>query len=623
MLPGPMPHGTEAGPRVRMKRPLLIALGWIAVACLGLAAACVTYPLAKQRRTARLMADAQRGAVAFSAADLAGLEGTAADAGKARYRALKEKLAAYRSIDPRVRFSYLMRRMPDGSIVYLGDSEPESSEDVSLPGDVYEEAAESYGLQAVLLTGTPEWEGPLKDAFGVWVTGFAVAARDEAGAVRDVFGIDIDASDWALSLWTQTISAVVYVWLLTGVPLGIWFVSQRRKHLLDQLGRAKEQAEAANQAKSRFLATMSHEIRTPLNGIIGVASVLHQARLPREQRELVDVIRRSGQTLLVIINDILDISRIESGNVNLETQPFWLRASIDDVAFLFRPVAQAKNLQLTVRHAEDVPAVAAGDASRLRQIVSNLIANAVKFTESGGVAITTRVLDRSETAFSFCLEVQDTGIGIAKEKRDRLFAPFSQVDASITRRFGGTGLGLAICKRLCELMDGDISCDSEPGRGSIFRIRVRLGITKEAVPAADVPDESDAKGLNPEWRILLVDDNPVNRLVAMKMLKLVGYDADTATDGEQAVAACLRESYDVVFMDVEMPRLDGLSATRRIRASEISRQPWIIALTAEALAGDREKCLTAGMDDYVSKPLVTATLSQALERVPRTRVCPN
>ncbi len=603
-----------------MTRSGWTALLWTLVFAAGVGAAFVAYPITREERLRGLILDARRGAAAFPNLALDAIEGRPEDSEALGYELVKERLMLLRSIDPGVRFCYLMRRLPDGRVIYLADSEPADSEDLSQPGDPFAEAAASYGLQVTLATGEPSWEGPLADEFGTWMTAFAVAARTPEGAVRDVFGLDIDASGWRRDLTLQALKVAAYVWLTLGLPLAVWTSVRKKLRLVKLLRTAKEEAEAGYRSKSRFLATMSHEIRTPLNGMMGVASVLGQMPMPREQRELVEVISRSGESLLVIINDILDISRIDSGKVELENRPFGLRACFSDVDSLFQPLARAKGLSLSIQVAENLPAFATGDETRLRQVLTNLVSNALKFTEKGSIRVSADAAAGEAGHLTLRFAVADTGIGIPADKKARLFSSFSQADASITRRFGGTGLGLAICKRLCELMDGTISLESEPGRGTTFRVELQLaryeGPDLPAAPEPTPPATARLRAL----RVLVVEDNAVNRLVMKKMLGLFGIAPDLAEDGEAACDAVQRSSYDVVLMDLEMPRLDGLSATRRIRTLELPVQPWIIAVTADALAGDREKCMAAGMDDYVTKPVVAELLKDALLRAePRQR----
>lgn len=583
---------------------------------------------------------------------------------------------------------------------------------------------------------------------------------------RSFLGVPILAGDKAIgaisvqSTTTEDRFSDADARLLSTVAANIGVAVQNAR-LFEEAREARQAAEQANEAKSAFLAAMSHEIRTPLNAVIGMSGLLIDTPLSEEQHEFAETIRTSGDALLTIINDVLDFSKIEAGRVELEAQPFVLRDAIEGALDILAPAAARKNLELVYAVDEDLPVGLVGDAGRLRQIVLNLLSNSIKFTETGEVLVTVDGAQvpgqrRGAHVWELRLDVRDTGIGIPASAMDRLFQSFSQVDASIARRYGGTGLGLAISRRLAELMDGSLEAESSgvPGDGSTFHLVVRLPQAAKGAIASSRPPrvEADISGrrvlivddnatnrrilvaqtarwgmvpretgspaealawltagerfdivlsdlLMPEmdgvelasrigqlksrkgappivilssvglrdrdqagvagWlakpvkpsglhdtiatvllggtaqpaaqaatatepmtaehrplRILLAEDNAVNQKLALRLLSQLGYDAQVANDGQQALDALERTEFDVVLMDVQMPELDGLEATRRIRRQWPDRPIRIVAMTANAMAGDREACLAAGMDDYISKPIRPAELSAALARVP-------
>ncbi len=398
-----------------------------------------------------------------------------------------------------------------------------------------------------------------------------------------------------------------------------------REELSDKaraLQAAKERAEELARVKSDFLATMSHELRTPMNAVIGLSELLSDGPLPEEQKEQARILHESATGLLAILNDILDLAKIDAGRMKLADAPFEVRALVRSVLDLFRNGAEERGLTLAHEIDEGVPAAVRGDATRLRQVISNLVSNALKFTEHGGVVVrvSSQRVEGSEADHVLSIRVEDTGPGITPETLARLFSPFEQGDMSSTRRYGGTGLGLAISRRLVEAMSGAIVVESEVGKGSTFEISLRA---TEAEPPAQDAFADAPLALHLPLRILVADDNAVNRRVALAMLARLGYRADVVEHGAKAVEATLRSRYDVVFLDLRMPEMDGFEAARRIRARfKGDEGPRLVALTASAFDEDRAACREAGMEDVVTKPMQLNDLRRALLRTQRQKTPP-
>jgi len=380
------------------------------------------------------------------------------------------------------------------------------------------------------------------------------------------------------------------------------------------LDEQRKQADAANRAKSAFLTTMSHEIRTPMNAVLGVAGILADTDITPEQREWLDVMMDSGRSLMELLNNILDLSKIESGSMEINPEEFDLRALVKSVQALYAPTAAAKGVTTElVTNLEGTFYI--GDPVRIRQILSNLVGNATKFTEAG--QITVNVGDRTEGDIRLLeMSVRDTGIGISAEAISRLFNVFSQADSSTTRRYGGTGLGLSISKLLSEQMGGEITVESRLGRGSTFTTRIPIALAQpDAKPQQKAVAHPAEKASGPR-HVLIVDDNATNRMILSHYLRRLGHSFDVAADGQQALAAWEAQEYDVVVMDIEMPVLDGLEATRELRRREnaaVRRYTPIIALSADAMIEKRETALSVGMDDYLTKPVGPKEIEEKIQ----------
>ncbi|HZV07179.1 MAG TPA: ATP-binding protein [Gemmataceae bacterium] len=590
----------------------------------------------KSRQSARMALLAQFLAIVIGVSVLAGIDWLAR-----RDACLRQQtIEALRESDNR--FRQLADAMPqivwmsdtEGGAVYLNQRWREfTGVQTANPADIQqvvhpEDLTALYGeWEKARLTGTTyEVEYRLRhgaDGAYRWFLARAVPVRDAHGKIVGWYGTSTDIEEHKQKeRKTRLLNEEL---------------EQRVLARTRELAVAKTAAEAANRAKSEFLANMSHEIRTPMNGILGMTELALDTELRPEQREYLETVKSSAGSLLTILNDILDFSKIEAGKLDLDPHPFTLRASLGDTLRPLTTRAHKKGLQLVCHIAANAPDDLVADCGRLKQIVINLVGNAIKFTERG--EITVRVTEEARTIEDVVLRfaVSDTGIGIPAERRGVIFAPFEQADGSTARKYGGTGLGLAITSRLVELMGGRIEVKSEVGQGSTFEFTARFGLVakpikpSELLTAIEQASQSSSRAVPrhagrvcetveqslPPLRILLVEDNVVNQRVGTKLLEKQGHTVVLAGNGREALAALDSASFDVVLMDVQMPEMDGFEATAVLRQREAGtdRHQLIIALTAHAMQGDRERCLAAGMDGYVSKPLQAGELMKAIREL--------
>ncbi|HEV8042131.1 MAG TPA: ATP-binding protein [Bryobacteraceae bacterium] len=435
--------------------------------------------------------------------------------------------------------------------------------------------------------------------------------------------------------WDHWIAVVRNITARKSGELKLTEYAQELEHKNEELEAALSTAREATQLRSRFLANMSHEIRTPMNGVLGMTDFLLGTKLTEEQQEFAESIKRSADALMALINDILDLSKIEAGKLRLDRVQFQLGATIAEVASMFALDARTKGLEFVSSIPPDLPRVVVGDPGRLRQVLRNLLGNALKFTDRGEIGIHAELLNEATNVIQVRFTVHDTGIGMLADQQSRLFESFTQGDGSSTRRYGGTGLGLAISKQLVELLGGEIGVASQPGEGSRFWFTASFGkaapgtmpapkpagvqnAVNRSVPRVPViappPRPQKPVALATHLRVLLAEDNEINQRITLRLLEKLGVPADAVVNGREAVQALEKRKYDLVLMDCQMPDMDGFEATAIVRSREVGTHTPICALTANAMEGDRERCLAAGMDDYISKPVGLEKLQKAVDR---------
>ncbi|MBL9076971.1 MAG: response regulator [Planctomycetes bacterium] len=552
------------------------------------------------------------------------------------YLRLIEQQKQWLRVNPSAHDIYTFHRDAEGATLLVVDSETDYDHNGAYEGDreartdigeLYDVSPEETELLDRVFAGEPRFDHePVADRWGVWVSAYA-PLHDRTGRVIGVLGVDYDASKWLEAILGRRAGTLLLfgttLLLLIGAGSLLLLDRERALHAVlatkndelesanDRLRSAMTEAEAANQAKSAFLANMSHELRTPLTSILGFTDLLADPSYEPEQHRLfLDTIRRSGRHLLEVLSDILDLSKLEADAVRIQAETCDANAMAAEVAAMLNDQARRRGLELRVEPFATRLGMLA-DPFRLRQILVNLVGNAIKFTKAGSVVV--QVQQAAPTQAQF--RVVDTGPGIAPEAQKRLFQPFRQIDDSASRQHGGTGLGLAISRRLARAMGGDITVSSEPGRGSTFVLRLPTSsFPAAAADAAPAQAGSTTTG-DLHGRVLLVEDGPDNRRLLGHLLRRAGLDVAMAENGRDAVDLLLQDgasSFDLVLMDMQMPVLDGYEATQELRRHGI-RKP-VVAITANALQGDRERCLAAGCDDFVSKPVDRGSLIATLRR---------
>jgi signal transduction histidine kinase/CheY-like chemotaxis protein/HPt (histidine-containing phosphotransfer) domain-containing protein len=587
--------------------PLVLAVSWISVNSEG------------ERHAASMRTDmlarAKLAAGAVSTDDYDNLRWNDNDLINPAYQRLKALMISLVNSNHDLQF-VLLAGYKDGSSYFLADSEQPSSEDYSPPGQLYDEAEPEY--LAAMASREPFLLGPVVDRWGTWMIA-SVPLPKLVGTAGINIELDIDAADW-YQLIRQARAPSLFIATLLAVLLIFYsYASARDLESLSVLMTAKETAEAATRSKSEFLAVMSHEIRTPLGGVIGMLDLLRRNPDSPERQRYLKLAHGSAETLLHILNDILDAAKVESGKLVIESVPFHFFDETSYVLEAMRVRADAKKIALSWQMQEGLPVNLIGDPTRVKQVLANLLSNAIKFTEQGGVSVLFSYTAENSEKLVLKIEVIDTGIGIPPEVLPKLFEKFVQADASTTRQFGGTGLGLSIIKGLVEKMGGTVAIESEVGQGTTFVVHIPFAIpasTALAAPNHELPGAA-VNNAN-RLRVLCAEDDLVNREYLQSLMTELGLAAVLVENGLDAVNILKQEAFDVVLMDNRMPVMDGFQATRAIRdptTGVLNSQIYIVAVTANASANYRDECMVAGMNDYLTKPLQRQDLLAVLARV--------
>jgi len=578
-----------------------------------------TWNLERKRFQDREMEKALTAESAINGEMFKQLRAVPADAGTTAYESVKSRLMRIAEADPHIRFSYLYV-LREGRIQFMVDSEPVDSPDYSPPGQIYEEASPEYLIP--FSTGRTYVTEPTTDRWGTWISILVPILEKETGAVAAVFAMDYPASVWRSAAVPETVKEGLIMLFLILLLVASYAILNRNamlhteqanlRKVQEEILLAKDAAESATRAKSEFLANMSHEIRTPMNAVIGFAGLLKKTDMTPKQLDYVEKIDSSSKSLLGIINDILDFSKIEAGRLELEQVDFNLFNVINGAVGMSSDRAADKNIELLSHIANDVPCYLIGDPLRLGQVLINLVNNAVKFTKKGHVLVKAELVRKDDDVCRLRFSVNDSGIGMTKEQMEKLFAAFSQVDTSITRKYGGTGLGLSISKHLVELMNGSLTVESEYGVGSTFTFLVDLKIQHEAKH----PASANPEGLK-HLKVLVVDDNEMSCDVLKEQLESFGIHAKTLHSGSEAIEevrlASVKDPYDLVLMDWRMPGLDGIETTKGILGDRsIDQTPVVIMVTAFGREEVFKRAEKVGISAFLIKPVNQSLLLDTL-----------